>query len=204
MFNERGARAQARRYRARGLDSVSRGIVDLLRERGVEGGSVLEVGGGVGAVQIELLRAGASRATSVELTPTYEAAAAELLEERGLRDRVERRVVDFVAVAEEIDAADMVVMNRVVCCYADMPLLVARAADRTRGVLVMTFPKHRAWTRAVVALLNLTLRLARREFKVFVRPSERIRGAAEARGLRTLVDRAGVFWETVALVRLAA
>src|SRR6266480_5656112 len=94
VFSERSARAEARRYRRRGLDGTSRRIVDFLKAQGVEGRTVLEVGGGIGAIQIELLKAGASRALSIELTPTYEEEATALLREMGLEERVERRIMD--------------------------------------------------------------------------------------------------------------
>ncbi|MGH7861489.1 MAG: SAM-dependent methyltransferase, partial [Candidatus Dormibacteraceae bacterium] len=115
LFNEKGALAAAKRYRAKGLDPVSQRIVDLLLEEGVAGKTVLEIGGGIGAIQVELLQAGASRAVSIELTPTYEQAASDLLMERGLADRVKRRVADFVEARDEVEAADIVVMNRVIC-----------------------------------------------------------------------------------------
>src|SRR5256885_518357 len=128
VFSERSARAEARRYRRKGLDGTSRRIVDFLKGQGLEGRTVLEVGGGIGAIQIELLKAGASRALSVELTPTYEEAAGALLREAGLTDRVERRVMDFAEAASEVDGADIVVLNRVICCYPDMPKLAGAAA----------------------------------------------------------------------------
>ncbi|HYM65823.1 MAG TPA: methyltransferase domain-containing protein, partial [Patescibacteria group bacterium] len=120
VFSERNARSEADRYRRQGLDRTSRRIVDLLRRRGVEGRSVLEIGGGVGGVQIELLKAGASRVVSIELTPTYEGAAQDLLRESGLQDRVDRRIADFAEAEAEVAGADIVIMNRVICCYPDM------------------------------------------------------------------------------------
>src|SRR5216683_4411943 len=138
IFSERNARSEAKRYRRKGLDSTSRRIFDYLKQRGVEGRTVLEVGGGIGAVQIELLKAGATRAVSVELTPTYEQAAGELLKEAGLADRVERRVMDFARSGDEVEPADIVIMNRVICCYPDMPLLAGSAADHSAEVLVMS------------------------------------------------------------------
>jgi predicted nicotinamide N-methyase len=78
-FSEPSAQMEAKRYRRRGLDATSRRIVDYLKKQGVEGRTVLEIGGGIGAIQIELLKAGAAHATSIELTPTYEEAASELL-----------------------------------------------------------------------------------------------------------------------------
>jgi hypothetical protein len=97
IFSEKNAAGEAKRYRRKGLDGTSKRIFDFIREGGVEGKTLLEVGGGIGAIEIELLKAGMARAINVELTPTYEAAARELLVEAGLTDQVERRVIDWVA-----------------------------------------------------------------------------------------------------------
>jgi len=154
IFSEKNAAGELRRYRRKGLDETSKRIFDFIRERGVEGKTLLEVGGGIGAIEIELLKAGMARAVNVELTPTYEAAAGELVVERGLSDRVDRRVTDFAEAGREIETADVVVMNRVVCCYADMPKLAGAAADRARGMLVMSFPNRRWWTRIGLTMAN--------------------------------------------------
>lgn len=203
MFSERGARGQARSYRRSGLDAGSRRIVALLKERGVEGLTLLEVGGGIGAIQIELLKAGLTRAVSVELTPTYEESAAELLREAGFEDRVERRVMDFVNAGADIEAADIVVMNRVICCYPDLPRLAGAAADHARGLLVMSFPKERWWTRAMVWMANVGMGLMRREFRIFLHPMDQILATGEKHGLKLSIDRPGVFWEIAAMERTA-
>jgi Methyltransferase domain len=203
MFSERGARAQARSYRRSGLDAGSRRIVALLKERGVDGLTLLEVGGGIGAIQIELLKAGLARAVSVELTPTYEESAGELLREAGFEDRVERRVMDFVNAGADIGAADIVVMNRVICCYPDLPRLAGAAADHARGLLVMTFPKERCLTLVMVWMANAGMGLTRREFRIFLHPMAQILATGAKHGLRLSVDRPGVFWEMAAMERTA-
>lgn len=203
IFSERGARAQARDYRRQGLDATSRRIVELLKERGVEGLTLLEIGGGVGAIQIELLKAGVTRAVSVELTPTYEAAAVELLREAGLEDRVERRVMDFVDAAEQVAPADIVVMNRVVCCYPDLPRLEGAAARHAVRVLVMSFPKERWWTKAMVWMANVGMAMTRRQFRLFLHPVAQIWAAGESYGMERSVSRSGTFWEIAAMQRRA-
>src|SRR5262249_42059532 len=115
VFSERSARSEAKRYRRKGLDATSKRIFEFVRKQGVVGRTVVEVGGGIGAIQIELLKAGAARAVSVELTPTYEEEATALLREAGLTDRVERRIMDFAAAGEGVEGADIVIMNRVIC-----------------------------------------------------------------------------------------
>jgi 2-polyprenyl-3-methyl-5-hydroxy-6-metoxy-1,4-benzoquinol methylase len=201
-FSERRARREARRYELRGLDALSRRIVELLKLQGVDGLTLLEVGGGVGAMQIELLKAGVTRAVSIEMTPTYETAAGDLLRRAGLEDRVERKLTDFAEAAADVDAADIVIMNRVICCYPDMPKLAGAAAAHTRQVLVLSFPRETWWTRLGLSLANLVLRIARRGFQVFVHRPERILATAEDNGLTATLNQAGVFWQVTAFQRL--
>lgn len=177
--------------------------MELLKEHGLAGKTLLEVGGGIGAIQIELLKAGLARAVSVELTPTYEESAAELLREAGLEDRVERKVMDFVDAAAEVGSADIVVMNRVVCCYPDFPRLAGAAADHVRGTLVMSFPKERWWTRVVVWMANVGMAMTRREFRIFLHPVAQIVAVGESHGLKRSVTRAGIFWEIAMMQRAA-
>jgi tRNA G37 N-methylase Trm5 len=201
IFSERSARSEAERYRRKGLDPMSRRIVDYLKQRDLGGRTVLEVGGGIGAIQIELLKAGAARAVSVELTPTYEDVARDLLREAGLEDRVERRLMDFAVSAGDVEDADIVVMNRVICCYHDMPALAGAAADHTKEVLVMSFPKETWWTRAMLAVGNLMLTITRRHFHIFVHARSRIFAEAAQHGLQLELDRPGLFWEMAAVHR---
>jgi len=201
VFNEKGARRDAKRYRRRGLDGTSRGIVEILKRIGVEGQTVLEVGGGIGAIEIELLKSGAARAINVELTPTYETAARALLDEVRLGDRVERRVEDFVDAAASVEKADIVVLNRVVCCYPDMPALAGAAADHASSTLVLSFPNGRWWTRLTVRLTNAGFWVFRVPFRIFAHTPARILAIAEAAGMTTRVNHPGFFWQVAALDR---
>lgn len=162
---------------------------------------MLEVGGGVGSIQIELLRAGASHATSVELTPTYEAAARALLVERGLESKVERRVLDFAEAGGTVEPADIVILNRVLCCYPDMPKLAAAAADHARQVMVLSFPRRSWWTRLGVELTNIVFWLTRREFHIFIHAPASIIATSQDHGLKPALNRPGAFWTVLAMQR---
>src|SRR5207237_1781376 len=157
--------------------------------------TLLALCGVIGAIQIELLRAGISRAVNIELTPTYEEAAQALLREARLEDRVERRVMDFAEATGEVEAADIVIMNRVICCYPDMPKLAGAAADHTREVLVVSFPKKRWWIRAAINLGDLALRVGRQRFQIFLHPPDKILATAERHGLKTVSNTTSFFWE---------
>jgi 2-polyprenyl-3-methyl-5-hydroxy-6-metoxy-1,4-benzoquinol methylase len=201
LFSKRAARWDAKRYRRRGLDETAQEMVEFLRERGVEEASVLEIGGGVGAIQVELLKAGAEHATNVELSPEYEEAALELVHESGLDGRVERRLGDVVQQPDLAGPADAVVMHRVVCCYPDYEALVGASAERARRYLVMSFPRPRWAIRAVVGAVNAVAQLLRWEFRSWVHPPQALVAAAERRGLALASESRGRIWQVAALER---
>ncbi len=116
FFGARFARRVAKRYRKRGLDRPARKIVEFLQSRGLDGATVLEVGGGVGEIQLELLKRGAERTVNLELSPGYEHEAARLAREAGVEGRVERGLRDIAVDSAGVDPADIVVLHRVVCC----------------------------------------------------------------------------------------
>jgi 2-polyprenyl-3-methyl-5-hydroxy-6-metoxy-1,4-benzoquinol methylase len=176
-------------------------MVAFLRDRGIEGASILEIGGGVGALQLELLRAGAAQATNLELSPEYEDAARELVHERGLDDRVERRLGDLVNAPELAEAADAVVMHRVVCCYPDYEGLVGAASERAGRYLVMSFPRRRWPIRAGLGLMNVGARLLRWEYRTWVHPPKALVVAAERRGLALGAESRGRIWQVAAFER---
>jgi 2-polyprenyl-3-methyl-5-hydroxy-6-metoxy-1,4-benzoquinol methylase len=200
IFSKKQARRDARRYRRRGLDATAQRMVDQLGGRGIGGATVLEVGGGIGAIEIELLRAGAARTTNVELSDGYEDEARTLLSAASLDGRAERRLGDFVEQAEGLEPADVVVMHRVVCCYPDEEALVGAAADRARRLLALSFPRDTRVTRTGVSVLNLVLRAAF-DFRMYVRPAQAVLAPARARGFRVVHEHEGVFWRLAVLER---
>jgi magnesium-protoporphyrin O-methyltransferase len=203
IFSRRAARRDAKRYRRDGLDETGEEMVAFLRDHGVEGASVLEIGGGIGAIQLELLEAGAGRAINLELSPEYEEQAAELAREAGVADRVERRLGDVVQDPSMADPADAVVMHRVVCCYPDYDALVGAAAERAKRYLVMSFPRSRPLIRAGMGAVNLVARALRWEYRTWVHPPEAVVAAAERHGLILVAESQGRIWQVAALERAA-
>ena len=201
MFNPRFAKRMAARYRKRGLDKTARHMVELLSQAGVQDATVLEIGGGVGEIHLELLRGGAASATNLELSPAYDAEAARLLAEAGLADRVHRRLVDIAADPTAVEPADIVVLHRVVCCYPDYEKLLGAAADRARQQLVFSYPPRNPISRAFVAGQNLAFRLAGRDFRTFVHPPAAMLAVLAEHGLRPIAAYRGPVWQVAAATR---
>jgi len=191
----------AKKYRKRGLDKTASKMVAFLEERGVAGATVLEVGGGVGEIQIELLERGAARTVNLELSPGYDEVAAQLLREHGLEGRADRRLHDIAVEPGGVEPADVVVLHRVVCCYPDYERLLGAVAENARHAVVFSYPPRNVLSRAWVAGANLALRIMRREYRTFAHPPRAMLAVLEQRGLRETFSRHSLVWQVAGLER---
>ena len=202
-FDARSARSELAGYRRSGPTGTSRVLVEGLRDAGVDGASVLDIGGGVGVVGLELLAAGASHLTDVDAARAYITAARDEAERRGVVDRCRFVHGDFVALADGLDPADVVTLDRVLCCYGDWRALVDRSAERAGRLYGLVYPVERWWTRLVVGGGNLVNRLSGRRFRFYLHPERDVDARIRAHGFRPLLGVRGLAWQTLIYERTA-
>jgi SAM-dependent methyltransferase len=204
QFDARHAEGQLRAYRHDGPRGLTRALIDGLAVDGVEGRIVLDIGGGVGAVHHELLRAGASAAIDVDASQAYLAAARGEAERQGHADRVRYVRGDFVAIAPTLEAVDLVALDRVICCYPDMTALVDRSAALARHRYGIVYPRDAWLARTAVALLNVRFRLSRSSFRSFVHPTAEVEALLARHGLVKRAERTTLIWQLAIYERPAA
>ncbi len=190
-----------RRYRRAGLNPTTRLLSRALIERKVEGATVLDIGGGVGSLQHALLEAGARHVRSVDASSAYLEAAREESARRGWGDRIDSRHGDFVALADSIEPADVVTLDRVICCYPDMRRLVAESAARARRLYGVIYPRDAFWLRPGFWLLNLFLWFRRSSFRVFLHSRDEVEEVIRRSGLAPVFHRHRGMWQVVVFAR---
>jgi magnesium-protoporphyrin O-methyltransferase len=194
QFNSKVAQRDLRRYRRRGADATTRLLLAELRRWPLEGRQLLDVGGGIGAIGTELADTGVVSVTVVEASPAYlEIARREVQSRYGSRP-TQFILGDFAVIAGTLPDADVLTLDRVVCCYPDPEALLGAAAARTRQVLAFTYPRDRWYVRAIFALANFWLRLTGKKFRAFVHGPERMAAVLEAAGLVRATQRKTLVW----------
>jgi magnesium-protoporphyrin O-methyltransferase len=158
----------------------------------------------VGAVHLGLLERGAASAVDVDLSRPYIEAARDEAARRGVAERVRHVHGDFATaeVAERIEPADLVALDRVVCCHPDVVGLVGRAAERTRRRLAIVLPRRNLATRTWLLFENLVQRLRADPFRAYLHPHEQVLATARAAGLEPVESRSlGFVWRLLVFER---
>ena len=155
---------------------------------------MLDVGGGIGVIQHELLGKDVESAILVEAASAYVALAREETEARGNGAKTQLLHGDFATMADQVPEADVVTLDRVVCCYPDYDRLLTASADKARRAVVLSYPRDRWYVRLVVAVQNLARRLRRDPFRTFVHPTTEIHRVLSRGGLSATETRDSVAW----------
>ena len=173
-YNEKLAAADLRRYRAKGPRAWTRSLIEAIRAEGVEGATLLDIGGGIGAIHHELLGAGVSHATCVEASAAYLEAARDETKLRGDTARVTFMLGDFVDVAESVPPADIVTLDRVVNTYPDAQRLIELSANHAQRLYGLVLPRNTPAAALSIHVINLIQRLRRKRVRAAAVPLDDI------------------------------
>ena len=204
IFDRGTAERDRDRYRRGGPDRSTRMLLDMIRPHVGHGSTIVDVGGGIGVIDHELLRIGAGHATLVEGSPAYIDVARQEARRANLLDRFEFVEGDFVRRAADLDPADIVTLDRVVCCYPDAEGLVGSSAALARRVYGLVLPRDRWFIRLSVRLVNIGFRLRRRGYRAYAHSNRSVDALVAARGLRPRSEASTFFWRIVVYERNAA
>jgi hypothetical protein len=201
LFSEENVSRELSSYRKKGAGKTTRWLTEALKEEGVQGLSLLDIGGGVGAIQHELLDAGVQSAADIDASRAYIEAARSEAQRRGIAGRVSFQHGNFIDVAEQIPLADIVTLDRVICCYPDMEKLVDLSVSRARKLYGLVYPRDLWLVKIFIALQNFVLRLQRNPFRAFIHPTQAVEALVTRHGFRRSFYKRTLVWQVVVYSR---
>jgi 2-polyprenyl-3-methyl-5-hydroxy-6-metoxy-1,4-benzoquinol methylase len=201
VFNESSATRSLNRYLQNGPKRTTRLLLDALIADGVEGATLLDIGGGIGAIQFELLNAGLDKVIGVEASGANVRVAKSEARRIGVAERAEHYHADFVEIQDQLPEADIVTMDRAICCYRNMSALIKHAAKHTRSQIGIVYPRDNWLNKLFAALLNAVLALRGSPFRVFVHATKAVDHLLRKQGLHLKFLRKTPSWQVVVYQR---
>lgn len=194
-FSEAEAKSELRNYRKRGPADQTKLILNAIRSLSLKNADLLDIGGGIGVIHHELLIDVAREATHVDASSAYLKEAKEEAARRGHGERVDFIHADFTEVASDLPKADIVTLDRVVCCYPDFRRLLKAAAEHSRQALAFTYPRETWYMRVGLKVINFFQGLRRDPFRVFLHPVAEMDGLLKREGFERVTLRRLFVWE---------
>jgi len=201
-FDRKLATKELQEYRNEGPIEKTRMLIDALEAQGIPGMTLLDIGGGIGAIQHELLKAGVRNCIDVEVSEAYIKAARKEARRQGHAGRMTHLRGDFVDLVADIPQCDIVTLDRVICCYHDVKSLVEKAAARARVLYGLVYPLSNWKARFAGFLENIGHRLHRSPFRFFVHPTEVVEEILRTEGFEQRFYQEKGMWQIVVYRRV--
>lgn len=193
FFNTQAGRYK-KYFKKKGLHKEQKYLVEGIRRSGMQDAEILEIGCGVGGLHLSLLKDGAAKATGFDISEEMIATASMLSAEMGMRERTQYRHGDFVMMHNEAPAADVTILDKVICCYEDVSELIARSTAKTRRIYAVSYPRQNSFVRLIFKSTKFFLKLFRQAFHPFYHEPELIQSRIGASGFEKVYERETFIW----------
>lgn len=203
-FFSKGASSYAKKFRRHGLDRSQRLIAENLATRGLSNQTLLEIGCGVGALHLTLLKRGAAGATGVEISGRMIDKARELAAELNVAERVTYRVGDFVPMSATLPQGDAVILDKVICCYADPVELIASSSAKARVWYAVSYPRNTMLAKALFKFSGVISELLRGSFSPLYYETSMIETTIERNGFAEVYSGTTPVWQVKVYRRIGS
>lgn len=204
LFDHQKAMEDLNDYRDHGVKKSSQPLFDVLEKIPVKDLTLLDVGGGIGAVIFEMFKRGIRYAVLNDISAAY----VTQFRNESLRQNVARKstsqIGDFTSVHKDIEDADLVTLDKVICCYSDYRSLVQLSSSKARKWYAINLPRNTWWVYALLRLdyywQKLTIGKA---FLTYFHPIHKIESLLLEAGFHKVRERKQNEWVAILFQRRA-
>ena len=195
MFDKKAAKRALKRYLKKGPSKTTGMLLKAIHEKGVQGLDFLDIGGGIGAIQYDLIKAGASSGTSIEASPAYIDLVKEEIHKNNLAEIIDFKHGDFTAIASDVDSADIVTLDKVICCYDNMSELVRLSSKLSQKIYCARPPHKASAQKLALPFINFYPTIKGSPFRVFIHPTKKVEEIIFRNGLKRSYYATTLFWQ---------
>lgn len=200
-FFDRFAKSYARSHRSGSLEKIQKQLIAGVLPHLISPSRIVEIGCGVGALHQNLLGSGEHTAVGVDLSTEMLGHARRFATEQGFDKRTEYLLGDYTELTEQIGQADVMLLDKVVCCYQQVELLLSTSLQKTRQVYALSHPRNFFGIRWGFAIHKALARLLRWDFFPCWHVWSDIHATIERSGFRSVGRTQTFLWESTVYLR---
>lgn len=182
IFDTKSAKKEMKHYRKKGAIGATKKLINAMSGLPKENKTLLDIGGGIGAIQWEFLENGGSKTTDIDVSAGYLKVAEEFATEKGWQNKTTFSEGDINDVVNELDKHDFVTLDKVVCCYPDYELILNNTTANCSDYLALSFPMSGFISRAINKIGSIYFWIKKLEFKTYIHSNKLMEQLIESNG----------------------
>lgn len=190
------AKSYRRRFARKGFEPSQQQLIKGITQASYRDKTLLEIGCGVGHLHQSLVEQGSLFAVGIELASEMIIEATDWAKQRGISEKTKYIEGDFIDIAETIEPADIVIMDKVVCCYPDAESLIHRSLEKCTESFALTYPRKTWYTKSGVQFFAFLMKLLGSNFRPYVHDPVLIERWITEQGFKKTVQSQTIIWLT--------
>lgn len=186
-FSSKVAAKDLKRFKKKGPDRSTRKLIEsilLLESSNLKDKSLLDIGSGIGALGFGLIGNGLAAITCVDVATEYLRLAEQESVSRGFRDRFTFIAGDIVDQSDNLEAADIVTLDKAICCYEEFKSLISTSVSKSRDIYGIVIPRETWWVKTINGIGNVFRKLTCDKFRTFIHPIDEIKEVITNHGFK--------------------
>lgn len=167
LFDLKTANKQYKRYLKKGPSRVTSKLIGQLEDFNIEG-TLLDVGGGIGAIQWWFLANGGKETFGVDASSGYTEIAQEHARKSCFEDRTHFFVGDLMDHCSNIPKANHISLDKVICCYPNYQEILNVVCGLSTHTVSLTYPMDGIIARIIRSFGVLMMKIRGNPFRPFV------------------------------------
>lgn len=200
-FGMKKAQKEMEHYFRKGPKKSTRWLLEPMLERVQQDDSVLDIGGGVGALLMELQKQGIGMSYYVDISENYSAVFQHEVSNQSLSNSIHIHTGDFTEKHHLIPQTDIVALDKVLCCYQDFKHLLSLSLQKARRVIAYTVPDDVWWVRYIHQIETTLKRRFTKHLITYIHPVDKMESLVIAEGFRKVFQKKHTGWLTVVFNR---
>lgn len=188
FFNKKTARKEYRKYVREGPSKVTAKIIQQLENQNIEGKSMIDVGGGIGALQWWFLKNGGTQTADIDASSGYLKQAQIHAGENGWQDKTQFIMGDCTDIYPKIYNPDYITLDKVVCCYPNFKEILAATCKKSKKYVSLSYPMDGIIAQAIRGIGILFFMLKQNPFRPYIHPVKEIRDLFTQNGYKRVLN----------------
>lgn len=184
QFGKKITDSELKRYRKKGPRKTTKLLINALSENDIKNKTLLDIGGGLGLISFELFKKDLKYSILVDLSSSYLSHSKTEAQRLNLSDKIQTMEGDYVELSATIEPVDIVVLDKVICCYPDLEPLLLSSLTKSKYLYGLVYPHKSFYSTTLSRIMNLFLQLFGKSFRIYIHLDDEVEKIIKQNGFK--------------------
>lgn len=201
FFDKKTADKEYRKYLKKGPSRITAKMISQLEDQDIGGKSMIDIGGGIGALQWWFLENGGNNTVGIDASSGYLKQAEDHAKNKGLESNTKFLLGDCVEVYPQIEKAHYITLDKVVCCYPNYKEILEATCEKATEAISLSYPMDGIISQAIRKMGDILMSFRDNSFRPFIHSVKDIRNLLEQKGFHRVIHTLAFPWHVETYVK---